>query len=378
METTETELSKIKNIFWDYLIIGTSPISVLEALRLHSQGKQVLLIDKEPEVGGAWKLLNIFGFDEVENAIHYFMNDKEGIQFINRNLKWSVITPKKKYRVFHKNYLGIKKIAYDNIFGRFLSCMIYENKNHNIFKRFFFALFKVIKNPFNKSYYLQYGSKEIIKNIKSIVERNKMNIVLNCKINEIYITDQGCKIEFALESSNKDIHTVNSNKLIITHGTRLERVKKKERVYYIDNKSFYRPSSHIIINDSYTENFHELVYLGDPIIKYVHDVTRFIKNYDSVTKGKKILIVAFQNNINFHEEIYNKVLKILKKDKLISSEAKIENTLWSDIFLPSLTDNDLREIKNFADNKVDFLITESITKGIGIKSREWQNIGDLV
>ena len=54
---------------------ATGIISILEAVYQSNKGKSVLMIDKQLDLGGAWKPLSIFGFKNVENAIHYFLPD---------------------------------------------------------------------------------------------------------------------------------------------------------------------------------------------------------------------------------------------------------------------------------------------------------------
>ena len=67
--------------FYDVVIIGTSPIFMIEAIYQSNMGKKVLMVDEENSVGGAWKSLNIFNFKDVENAIHYLLPNKKAIKF---------------------------------------------------------------------------------------------------------------------------------------------------------------------------------------------------------------------------------------------------------------------------------------------------------
>ena len=63
----------------DCIIIGTSPIFIMEAAYQSSLGKSVLMIDNKDRIGGSWASINIFGLHEVENAIHYFLQNPVGI-----------------------------------------------------------------------------------------------------------------------------------------------------------------------------------------------------------------------------------------------------------------------------------------------------------
>ena len=66
---------------YDYLFIGTSMICVLEAVYQSLCGKSVLMLDRQSQMGGAWASLDIFGLNDVENAIHYFLPDPYAFDF---------------------------------------------------------------------------------------------------------------------------------------------------------------------------------------------------------------------------------------------------------------------------------------------------------
>lgn len=58
------------NIIFDRLIIGSSPIAVMHAVRFSRQGDKVVLIDSDKSLGGAWKKTAVEGVGETECACH--------------------------------------------------------------------------------------------------------------------------------------------------------------------------------------------------------------------------------------------------------------------------------------------------------------------
>lgn len=55
---------------YDFIIVGSSPILLAHALKLSGQGFSVALIEKENSLGGAWDLINIPHFGDIESACH--------------------------------------------------------------------------------------------------------------------------------------------------------------------------------------------------------------------------------------------------------------------------------------------------------------------
>lgn len=60
---------------FDDLVIGTSPISLLEAVHLAGTGRSVCLVDRHPTLGGAWRVEDRLGLEAVEISPHLFVPD---------------------------------------------------------------------------------------------------------------------------------------------------------------------------------------------------------------------------------------------------------------------------------------------------------------
>ena len=114
---------KVTKMF-DFVFIGTGAPCLLEAAFWSLKGKSVLMIDQENEIGGAWKSLNIFGYTNVENAVHYFLDNTLGIKFLQNKLNVPIEISSNKYRVFQFPLSVSIKLPFDNKFGKVISCFI--------------------------------------------------------------------------------------------------------------------------------------------------------------------------------------------------------------------------------------------------------------
>ena len=164
----------MKNTDYDYIFLGTGIISILEAIYQERCGKKVLMIDKDSDIGGAWRPINIFNSNDVENAIHYFLYDTESFLFMRNNLGWNVIETEDKLRLLsifsNKKYL---KFKFNNPFGRFISYMINNNGSlkKNKLKYIYRIINKIIKEHNQKSYYIKEGAKKIYSTVKSLLDQ---------------------------------------------------------------------------------------------------------------------------------------------------------------------------------------------------------------
>ena len=70
-------------IVYDLIYVGSGPIMMLDALdNSINHNKNILIIDKAKELGGAWKNIKLFGENFVENAVHYLLPNQKGYSFL--------------------------------------------------------------------------------------------------------------------------------------------------------------------------------------------------------------------------------------------------------------------------------------------------------
>jgi hypothetical protein len=67
---------------YDCIFIGSSPVSLFEALYQYGLGKKVLVIDEGMECGGVWKSITICGVDHVDVGCHEIGSNKSLREFL--------------------------------------------------------------------------------------------------------------------------------------------------------------------------------------------------------------------------------------------------------------------------------------------------------
>ncbi|HEX2579633.1 MAG TPA: FAD/NAD(P)-binding protein, partial [Rhabdochlamydiaceae bacterium] len=60
---------------FDYIVVGSSPFSLFEAIYHRCLGHRVLLVEQSAEFGGAWKSITICGVPHVDLGCHEFGKD---------------------------------------------------------------------------------------------------------------------------------------------------------------------------------------------------------------------------------------------------------------------------------------------------------------
>ena len=104
---------------FDKLYVGSSPIMMLDALNSSLKAEKVLIIDKDIQLGGAWKGIDLFGFRNLENAVHYLLPNKEGYNFLQKYFNIELEDSSRKF--YAVRLFGIKVLlSVRNGFGRMI------------------------------------------------------------------------------------------------------------------------------------------------------------------------------------------------------------------------------------------------------------------
>ena len=67
---------------FDCIVVGSSPLSLFEALYKRLEGKSVLVVEQAPECGGAWKSVTVCGIPHVDLGCHEFGNNRKVKEFL--------------------------------------------------------------------------------------------------------------------------------------------------------------------------------------------------------------------------------------------------------------------------------------------------------
>lgn len=115
---------------YDCAIIGTSPVSLFEALYNHYSGKTVLILEAAAECGGAWKSIDICGVPHVDMGCHEISSNPE-------------------LNLFLEEYAGCRMIST------------------------------------NKNFYFSQGCFELINNLLHRIEMEGIPLITECKVDNV-------------------------------------------------------------------------------------------------------------------------------------------------------------------------------------------------
>src|SRR5579883_1000216 len=160
---------------YDYVFVGTSPISVLEALYRSYTGSRVLLVDSSAKMGGAWQSITICHVDDVDMGCHQIGSDQ-------------------KVRSFLEQYVGCKFVQMNNPYCKA----------------------EMLKSS-DQGFYFSKGCHELIDNLLTLVQASTIELRLNQKLESVYLDFDRSIAEIKLGDTRCTV-----SKLVITPHSAIE------------------------------------------------------------------------------------------------------------------------------------------------------------
>jgi hypothetical protein len=253
---------------FDCVVVGTSPISMLEALYQAHTGKKVLILEEAKECGGAWKSISICGVEHADLGCHQIGNDV-------------------KIEKFLEDYIGCKLVSLDN------------------------ALMPYASSKTNRGFYPSFGCFELINNLQKLLAKTNATLLLSHKLESLYIDTDRKFVE--VQTGGRRLTT---SKVIITPCTYLkvenpahgaEKATGKAKYYHL----------YLLIDDATPQRFT----YKEPFISGVSRASNLTTFSNLNGSGTQLIVLQMHDENNLKKgEHY---LSELKKINLVSSACKI-------------------------------------------------------
>lgn len=263
---------------FDTIFIGSSPISMLEALYRTQCGERVLIIEEADQCGGAWKSISICGVPYADLGCHHIGADK--------NLK-----------CFLEEYVGCKMVSLD--------CPTTSYSGE--------------ASQGTNGFYFSKGCHELMDNIKHLITAHNVMMVLGSKVEQVFI-DEEKKI---VEVNTANIQTT-SSKLVVTPSTYLclggspsNKVPSANKVKYYH--------VYLLIQDETPPRFSYKYGAGKGISRMMN-LTHFSDLADT-----GLQLIAIQTHNDYYLSHPEEFFSYLKTNKLVKEDAELvcaENCIY--------------------------------------------------
>jgi hypothetical protein len=303
----------------DVLVIGTSPIMLFEAILQTKKGNQVLVIEANEQLGGAWEAAMKFGY-KLDNGPHLFYTLKKNLKSIFHFISYETGMEFKSYSFQpqgEKSLLGLntpefnfehfKQIKSLKTLIRFIILFLFSSITFFLYKWFGLNTFRY-KYPIG-------GSDNMIQTFKDYLVSKNVRILTSHRVSKLTINDDLCIAEI-------DNEKVFGRSVVSTSRITLTSIKVAEKKHTFQY-SIIKLTQLIIKYENVPKQLFSYFKFCENLDFYIAaDITGTATPLP-INGVRLIGITLTKNNENIEKYTKAFVDKELKKRKLINPDGKL-------------------------------------------------------
>lgn len=367
---------------YDYVVIGSSPICMIEALIRCRQGKRAAIVDRSQNAGGAWALVDVFGWKNVEISAHIMRDWKGGYTYIDNSLSipLEILNPQPS-QIIVRNSRAKHRYNYNHKWANELFLFFEELKSFQKIKRialkpykeFIQPIYSILhyfmrdaKNRFPKVKYPSGGTRELVNYLETQCRQEGVDFYLNYEIKNIAVDKTKNSIEFSM--MNRTFYTKEMGFTQKSNFTKIL-IDGKEKFVQQDPDTTYH--AHFLVNTKRKRRFSFIRFLGDEHYHMISDVTK----YASPPKegfGEMMVVAAWLNCSTVEgADDAKKHFERLKNMGLFDSSATLVDWETRKYERTSLSMESVVDLTESSGGLLSYLETGDLTRDIQTYSPRW-------
>lgn len=408
---------------YDTVIVGSSPVCLIDAIFLGRIGREVLVVDRRDRLGGAWSTVDIPGYPNLERAPRVFLKNPLAYRFMESELGFSLIAtepqalwrsqrvPFRSYKdellrelafyraVFFPSLLrlcaSVKNSLVSIRYGGDISPDVDQSSNseslsdqikclfnnsfpriHKAFKRCFKA-FKddTFRQP-KKHLFPRGGSREMIQILSSKLTEAGVNIKLNTEVQAIDSNIKPGSIAVKLAGE-----WVYCQELVITRKTGVGEVITDVGTFDISEGQSNHPHLYLIVEDPLSQISTFVNMVDHPLVIRL-GAFPIESQTDGVEDHSVKLITVHLNwlELNYHPgcqlnpEQVAEIMMVLKESKLLGEDANLISYYLVDYPTSNMDINVLHILQERLGRQLRILDYNSLSDGIADNADRWRSM----
>jgi len=287
-------MTEIQENTFDVIIIGSSPILLIEALYLDSTGLKVALFEKKSRVGGAWYPESLWGISSVETGCHYIDRGKKNYNFLQKFLNIE-LQPQPRHVLWkdtngngHNPRSGVKARVQNSLEVLFKNKLIrrdlwdvYNNGRKGRIKKALFSLTNLLKSqPF---LYPLHGCKSIVDELETKIDNSSVRLFKSADVKSVHIVEKGSRNRCQVGTQN-----FTAKRIVVSQNVSVD-IFMNDTSFLVEQEM--HPYTHLVlrINGKKRPDFNYIDVIQNPMLRRVQDVTSYA-DFGSNSDSSDLLI----------------------------------------------------------------------------------------
>lgn len=365
----------------DVVIVGTSPLLLLEALHQARLGHRVVVVESAHLVGGAWREMPLFGLRRVEIAPHIVMYNRVTYDYFAQDLKLNVQKMSPSPRYVWNSAIGQFWIPYAlSPFIAYVSAPLHYIRNKQ-----YRANFALIREEYfgrlghatkllllwifaGRKPSIEYplrGTLDLMDRIEELLKKTSVQVRLNTRVLSVEKSGKA-----GVQVRCNDGVILDAKKVIMTRHQYIPRLavdgKPVDSLY---NFGTYT-SVHLLVKTAHPSRSAFVLAKRDPLINLFSDLTSYM---DDVPAGRRVLTLRLPNKEQSTDRATaENLVKHLRVSTYLADDAELEGFHFSVYEQGRIRPEGLAALETaFGDSLMIFRST-NFSNSIGDRVPDWK------
>jgi hypothetical protein len=362
---------------YDRLIVGSSPIALIEALYLGLQDHRCLVVDRADRIGGQWALEDVPHYSNVELGPHYFGTTRPAIEVLNLlGLQMESVRPRERWflsdRFLGKTHVGFERRWVESVSNGYTNAGPIGRAKSLL--RFAAGAAKNDLNPFASRRHLIFprlGLPAMLARLSALLQAAGVDVWLGRELTDVRIDTRGGSATAMIDGKLVDCGqivvtnfsrlgglTVDGNRLPVDRATRIKLLQLR---LVVDDPG--GPAFSIL---KFPKNAH--------VIDYVADVTCHATAGAGAPPHGRVLLARMDAHQPQNEDVLAKVMDLLRAKGFVGPKAQVIWHGWHASDRGYRSDTDWRILAGLAGDRIRPLETSSMGTALTRHQARWRPV----
>ncbi len=362
---------------YDRIVVGSSPIALIEAIYLGLKGHSCLVVDRAETIGGAWALTDLPHYSNVELGPHYAAATPAVHDFLNLlgvELEW--VTPRERW-FLRDRFLGMDHVTYDRRWIGSISHTYFDGSpGHRVKVLLLFAWRWALTelNPFATKRYMKmppHGVPAMMSRLATLVEFAGVDLLLGRELTDIRIDTKRDSAVAVVDGE-----PIACGKVILTSASRLSSLTVDGRDVALPKPTPVRLLQlRLVLDDPNPRAFSILKFpKGEFVIDYATDVTAHVVPRPVTPEHGRVVLARIQPDLPQTEDTVRTIVHILQARGFLGREARVLWHGWHASDRPSRSEADWNRLAADNGDKIRAMYTASLGVALGKYEPRWRPV----
>lgn len=360
-----------KPTVWDTIIVGSSPLLLIEAIYLSRSGRKVLVFEQNEQLGGTWGCLDTGEFPYLDIGCHYWEINRRAYDFLRSNIGLDLVP-------FHPQpqfaYHDIR-IPYDNKQVIRVFRDLKEALKRRSLTPFFSNLFRdeyrrPRMSPFTKTFlFPRGGSHELISRLAACARETNITILKQTRVESIRFDFERKQVQVSAGGENFE-----GNEVVAGSQAHIaDALQISPRPEGTSRPVFTHVN--LVVRDRGAPAFSYIRFIRHHAVIRLTDITSHIRYWNPGMTDHRVICIGIRDGYDKSLDDAEKVdqlIALLKKNRLIGPSAMCERSYWSRYPTEFLSDETRRMLQRDYSPMIRLLETTNFSIGIANNLSRWE------